>query len=226
MEISWNRYKEIVSEQIGSGNNLIYRGQRDSSWRLISTLRRTPLINSIAEHKKYLTEFIPAVKNRIMAWDSRRIWDLSKSEDAAEFLAYLQHNGFPTPLLDWTFSPYIAAYFAFESLDHFYPQSDKVAIFSFDQKLWSRIYKQVLDINHDQEHVSILQPSSFGNHKLSVQQGIFTYSNVYDIQTHIELHEKHKAFKGEKCLVKYTLDKKEKCVWRITNFARLPLLIR
>ena len=30
-----------------------------------------------------------------------------------DFLVYLRHHGFPSPLLDWTESPYIAAYFAY-----------------------------------------------------------------------------------------------------------------
>jgi FRG domain len=43
-----------------------------------------------------------------------------------DLMIYLRHHGFPSPILDWTRSPYVAAFFAFH--DAF---DDRVAIYSF-----------------------------------------------------------------------------------------------
>lgn len=48
---------------------------------------------------------------------------------AYEFMVYLRHHGFPSPILDWTRSPYIAAYFAFKT--KLAPRSERVAIYSY-----------------------------------------------------------------------------------------------
>src|SRR5690606_8186983 len=98
--------------------SFIYRGQSDSRWTLISSLMRSDLVWSRQDFETYFNFVLPQVKEKIQAWEGRD-WDLSNQFGLAEFVAYLQHNGFPTPLLDWTFSPYIAAYFAFEGVNHF-----------------------------------------------------------------------------------------------------------
>lgn len=107
-------------------NNLIlFRGQSNSKWKLETTLER-------ATKKKFdvFDYVIGAVDqgHEIEAFTNKN-WDLPSYEElqkdikdksdhfypnipAYEFLVYLRHHGYPSPLLDWTESPFIAAYFA------------------------------------------------------------------------------------------------------------------
>jgi hypothetical protein len=61
----------------------------------------------------------------IASWASE--YDLRHYSMLADgYLAHLRHNGFPSPLLDWSRSPYVAAYFAFSGAE-----SDSVAIYVY-----------------------------------------------------------------------------------------------
>jgi hypothetical protein len=188
MKVSWAEYKQIVATDLELDGAIIYRGQRLSSWGLVSSVHRTALVRSIPQLKGYADYMLPQVHDALEAWIGRS-WNLKDSLGLAEFLAFLQHNGFPTPLLDWTYSPYIAAYFAFEGVNHFKPQQEDVAIFAFNHKAWSSTFRQVYDFADFTPHVSILRPRQVGNHKLAVQQGCFTVANVLDIEEHIHLNE-------------------------------------
>ncbi len=109
-----------------------FRGHSDSDWKLETTLERFTKKSVDAEHYfKRLRDICPAVisvtgKN----WDIPEEFESGRCPPSGyEFMIYLRHHGFPSPLLDWTRSPYVAAFFAFRSQEK--PDSGKVAIYSY-----------------------------------------------------------------------------------------------
>lgn len=109
-------------------SDFLFRGQGDSKWTLESTLDR--FFSKKVELKEYYN-IVSAINPRIETFTGEH-WNILSSEEYRkwvdshiensvnlhefkeyEYLAYLRHHGFPSPLLDWTESPYIAAFFAF-----------------------------------------------------------------------------------------------------------------
>jgi len=121
-EYTWNLGD---CEKYTPKNNIIYRGQANSSWKLETTLERSSkFIFSITRYmeiavrkieqiqaytdKDWQVKIYPDIKNEIIMNAKSRFVKLPHYN----YLAYLRHHGFPSPLLDWTDSPYVAAYFA------------------------------------------------------------------------------------------------------------------
>ncbi len=57
---------------------------------------------------------------------------LTKQPGLYEYWIHLRHHGFPSPLLDWTRSPYVAAFFAYDSADP--RKTEPIAIFAWALK--------------------------------------------------------------------------------------------
>lgn len=131
---SWREFLEIIESlrkaHSGSMSPLLFRGQENSEWPLRTTLeRQAPRIRTFEEYYR----LIYRIKNEIESftddeWDvPRKQWNYFREYDecsrdlsvgqfpAPEYSGFLRHHGFPSPLLDWTKSPYIAAFFAFHA---------------------------------------------------------------------------------------------------------------
>ena len=205
MHINWKKFKEIASEDVEADGAYVYRGQCDATWSLISSLFRTDIVTNPSNIIGYVNYILPKVQEPVEAW-SCQSWNLTDYHGLVEFIAFLQHNGFPTPLLDFTASPYIAAYFAFEGVNHFNPKSENVSIYRFNRNLWGDKFPDKTDIADTNPKVSLIMPYIRGNNKMAIQQGLFLYSNVADIERYIRSQEE---FEGQ-YLSKYTLDVTER----------------
>ena len=205
-KVSWNQFKTTVSNITEAAPGAIYRGQSDASWGLVSSYHRLAASVDSSVYWGLLDE----LKDYVETWSDHH-WDLSNNQDISAFVGFLQHNGFPTPLLDWTDSPYIAAYFAFDGVDDAEPQNDDVSIFAFDTTKWVDDWQQVMDLKSATPHVSVLRSPARGNRKQIIQQGVYTFTNVQDQQAHIEhIEEVAKKTPAPTYLYKYEIPSTDK----------------
>lgn len=108
---SWRHFHDYVIEEMLDFSHYVWRGQRDSKWSLRSSLDR--LLdkqkdrNRVLLAKRQLHAFQIAVRGR-------RGPNPPAISDENEWWALGQHHALATPLLDWTESPFVALYFAFE----------------------------------------------------------------------------------------------------------------
>lgn len=124
----------------------VFRGEANSTWKLKTSIDRISDSVSIFpfSEKESISQIIR----------TKRIYDELKdlnSKNYLEILSFLQHHGVPTRLLDFTKSPYIALYFAFEDLNQ---NSEYASIYAFRQhffntKLYSILCKPNQNIQID-----------------------------------------------------------------------------
>lgn len=112
----------------------------------------------------------------------------------AAFLNLVQHHGYPTPLLDWTHSPFVAAYFAYKDLRRNNLSPDqKVRILLLDGRSWNSTFEKAPNLMPGYLHMTILEPLAINNARLIPQQSITTITNVDDLESYIGEKEREQG---------------------------------
>lgn len=109
-----------------------FRGQANSDWTLRTTLDRYK--QQAGNPKRNFDQLLLEFRNALLELDTPPtiLHELPESSGYPRFELYARHRGFPTPILDFTTSPFIAAYFAFR--DYKKPPSGYVSVWALDKR--------------------------------------------------------------------------------------------
>lgn len=139
--------QELRSKRDSLNSPLLFRGQENSCWPLKTTLDRKqermlfsdyyrvigriqPQIETLTEREWPIPDY-PEVQESTKEYYAFGLQLWSGRCPGYAYMAYLRHHGFPSPLLDWSRSPYVAGYFAFNKANM--NSTNRVSIYVFSE---------------------------------------------------------------------------------------------
>ncbi len=129
---NWDDFANYLKEK--KNTKFLFRGTLES-WGLRSTIER------IREAWDIPFDNLPRIEKRIIRDFQRKypnyLTILRPDKDILWWISLMRHHGAPTRMLDWTYSPYVAAYFAFESYLYKYNnnanEDDRAVVWMIDR---------------------------------------------------------------------------------------------
>ena len=197
---SWSEFKELLYKTLYVNNKFVnkkyyFRGQRDSNWEIESSFDRY-----YKSFFQYMKTNKTDIENEILStfqMNCKKIYKDLKNFTREEWLALGQHYGLPTRLVDWSLSPYIAAFFAFSGTEYYTYSDNAVSVYAIDTEhnIWNR-----------ESGIKLIQELSVENEHQIKQMGVFTYNSSNE--NTIESYLNYMASKNEnieKCMMKFII---------------------
>jgi hypothetical protein len=168
---TWRGFTDLIEDPFFNrpGVHLVYRGQRRYDWGLTPTLGRL-MDNGIVTKEladEQLAKFRRAIRGRI---EDRALLEHDDQSQCDELWAVGQHHGLMTPLIDWSYSPYVALFFAFATPD---PQGGEKKNPYRVVYLLNKSFVEDDDLCPD---IRVLEPRKDDHGRLVNQAGLFTFS--------------------------------------------------
>lgn len=166
---NWGGFVNFITDSLSDYRSYIFRGHSSKDWVLKPTLER--LISETGH--KYRVERDKHLNNFKMATRGRRGFIDNLSDK--EWWALGQHNGLATPLLDWTESPYVAAYFALSGRPS--ETTDYCIVYGISTNFITITMNKGWDKKTFAGGLEVFRPRSNDNPRLVGQRGLFTISD-------------------------------------------------
>lgn len=184
---SWSDFKTWADNSRSNFLCASFRGHGSHAFPLRTTLSRVGR-NRV---DRYCSSELVTFKMLLEASLNMR-FDLTNRDDYATVLGLAQHHGLPTPLLDWTSSPYVAAFFAFsDAIEMSKARSDAthVRVFGLTEDFIRITSPSVVMVSALKPYVCSLSISARLNPRLLAQQGRFLVTNTTNVEEFIRFQE-------------------------------------
>jgi len=234
IKVNYNIEKifEEIRKYYEEGDSYIFRGCSEAKYKMYSSAQRLYLNQElykqvpkeeIPEHyRDFISNLIEVCKN----WNNGVVKRLLigsgiDENNALAYLSYMQHFGVPTPLLDFSFNPYVALFFAIDDLNYkpsnkeidnyfsfYYTYTDATVYKGWRYVFDDKLKKEGLSYETiDQNEMSLILPNDelykiMNSVNIINQEGLFFFNND-------PLHPLEKKYDENICYLKEKLSKEK-----------------